>query len=97
MSGGQNIKFKDERNDPRSSMSSIYESICRITGRIDLSETNKAISRLQNDALWNDLTIRLNREDPSVEILSRTPAERNWLFTYADGSLHKDMPKWGKF
>lgn len=87
----------DELNDPRYSLSSIYESIGRIVGRFDLSETNKAISRLQNDALWNDLTTRLSRKDPTVEVLPRTPKERNWLFTYSDGSLHKDMPKWGKF
>ena len=86
------IQFKDVRNDPRNSKSSIFEGIERLTGRFDLSEVHISISYMQNNALWNDVTTRLHREDPTVKILPRTPTNISWLHTYADGSLHEEIP-----
>jgi superfamily I DNA and/or RNA helicase len=72
--------------DPRTQFSTWFEYMNKQSHSMHISKTHIALSQMQNNALWNDLTERWHRTDTSVEILLRMNHEpSNWLFTGRDG------------
>jgi hypothetical protein len=83
--GSEDKKYPVSLSDPRTQFSTWFEYMSKQSHGWHISKVHIALSHMQNNALWNDLTERWHRTDPSVEILPRMNHDPpNWLYTGRD-------------